>query len=957
MSTFRPDHEGASNGAIRMSIARILSGLAAYLPTVVMLLTTLPAGAAPPAETAPREWSWAAIEREVHYDPYRVISDGKSALQRAHERGDKAAEAMTLLRLTMAYSVMGESPDHRQEAERGLALARELHDMQAICWYMELAGSTELADGHRAEADALWKEAAAIAEKNHLGICLRAIDFDIGEALQSDGKKAESLELLSKTYTLSTAAHDDYGAASVLVAIGDTYNEATSTPQDLTKAIDYYNRAVGLVDLEVYRRFAQGAHMLIGVAHRHRKEFALSRHHFELGLEFARKLRATDLVANAEHNLASSYEQEKQYAKALEYLDRAREGYASSNANLDFLAHLDVARATALVALGRRQEARAALAAGLSGLRQSSDLQMQGKIHLRAAEVYEQLGEYKEAYRQLQELRKADRRMADAANSKLSNELGVRFGVQLKEAENVALRAREKEAETQRLAFALALALSLLLLVSVAYHLRRRAAAARVESQYHKALAEAEASASRAKSTFLANMSHELRSPLNAILGFARLVARAPELMSATRGDAGVIVKSGEHLYALINQVLDLSKIEAGHGVLHETDFDLRGLCSELEELFGLAARQKGLDLQVICAPDLPRMMHADAGKLRQVLTNLLGNAIKFTDRGSVMLRVERKENDTGDARLLCAVADSGRGIAPDELERLGAAFVQGAAGRSSREGTGLGLAISRGFVRLMGGELTLTSAQGEGTTVAFDIPLCATDAASLPVVQKDARPIALAPGLPRLRILAVDDLPEGRRLLARLLMPLGFEVREAADGQEAVAICEEWQPHLVWMDMRMPVMDGREATQRIRELDGGKEVKIVALTASSIEEERESILACGCDDFLRKPFDENALFELMRKHLGIEFVYDGSAPAREAPARATGIVRLPAELRMRLKEAAVNLDSVEVAAVIESIRRHDAELADMLTTLANDFDYAEMLALAETSSIAADDA
>jgi CheY-like chemotaxis protein len=313
---------------------------------------------------------------------------------------------------------------------------------------------------------------------------------------------------------------------------------------------------------------------------------------------------------------------------------------------------------------------------------------------------------------------------------------------------------------------------------------------------------------------------------------------------------------------------------------------------------------------------------------------------------------VERKASEAGDARLLCSVADSGRGIAPDELERLGAAFVQGAAGRSSREGTGLGLAISRGFVRLMGGELTLASAQGEGTMVAFDIPLCAAAAASAPISQREERPIGLRLGQPRLRILAVDDLPEGRQLLVRLLMPLGFEVREAADGKEAVAVCEEWQPHLVWMDMRMPVMDGREATQRIRELEGGKNVKIIALTASSLEEDREQIMAYGCDDFLRKPFDENALFELMRKHLEIEFVYDGSALAREAPARAIGIVRLPVELRMRLKEAAVSLDSVGAAAAIESIRRHDAGLADMLTTLANDFNYAEMLALAETSSV-----
>jgi signal transduction histidine kinase/CheY-like chemotaxis protein len=889
------------------------------------------------------------IMRIVDFDPAKAVDDARHALTRL-PASDKAARLKNLRILINGEDALDHLEAHAEDVEAGIALARELGDMDSLVWLFNFKADIAWSTGHRENGMAILDDAIALAQRENEENALAWAYWKKGLLFFTAHRISDALAWVTKAYDLFDKQHDAFGMASSLAGIGVAWI-SDELNRDIPKAISYQVRALDLVDKSIYRRLASNVYSNIGNEFLLAKDYPQARKYLQTALRMNQEMRRPYDAALARIRLSVTEMREGHYGKALEWVDDGALADLASDPYRGFLVKALLIRAEANAQLGRRDLALAALSRAKQTLK-PGDGRTESEYYSAAAKVQSALGDYRQAYDVVEQLRQSELRDAKAANAKAIQENKVRFEVELKEKENALLKAERKQAETRKVVLMLALVACLLMAGGVAFWLRKHAADARTEAAHQKALAEAEAAANLAKSAFLANMSHELRSPLNAILGFARLVARAPELMPATRGDAGVIVKSGEHLYALINQVLDLSKIEAGHGVLHETDFDLRDLCSELEELLGLAARQKGLELHVICAPDLPRMLRADAGKLRQVLTNLLGNAIKFTDKGNVRLRVERKASEAGDARLLCSVADSGRGIAPDELERLGAAFVQGAAGRSSREGTGLGLAISRGFVRLMGGELTLASAQGEGTMVAFDIPLCAAAAASAPISQREERPIGLRLGQPRLRILAVDDLPEGRQLLVRLLMPLGFEVREAADGKEAVAVCEEWQPHLVWMDMRMPVMDGREATQRIRELEGGKNVKIIALTASSLEEDREQIMAYGCDDFLRKPFDENALFELMRKHLEIEFVYDGSALAREAPARAIGIVRLPVELRMRLKEAAVSLDSVGAAAAIESIRRHDAGLADMLTTLANDFNYAEMLALAETSSV-----
>jgi signal transduction histidine kinase/CheY-like chemotaxis protein len=469
---------------------------------------------------------------------------------------------------------------------------------------------------------------------------------------------------------------------------------------------------------------------------------------------------------------------------------------------------------------------------------------------------------------------------------------------------------------------------------------------ARIERRLRQAKEAAEA-ASRAKNEFLANMSHELRSPLNTILGFARIIARAPALPEAIRADLGLILKSGEHLHKLINDVLDLSKLESGRATLNETDFDLDFLLDELENMLMPAAIDKGLRLVFEARQGVPRYVRADPLKLRQVLLNLIGNALKFTERGRVTVRVEPlgPVAAKGTARVAFTVTDTGIGIARDELTTLFGVFAQAKAGRAAQEGTGLGLALSRRFVQLMGGEITLDSEIGHGTTVRFEIPLRAVAPPAESETIGAPRVVAIAPGQTRYRLLVVDDHAEARELLVQMLAPLGFELQEAADGQAAIDRWREWQPNLIWMDLRMPVLDGREAARRIRAADQGQQPVIIALTASCFEEERADVLAAGCDDLLRKPFREEDLFALLEKHLRVRFIYQMEAAAPPLLSLdANALASLPEPLRAALERATQRLDVAAVERTIDAVRACDVRIADALAMWAGEFQYDEIL-------------
>jgi signal transduction histidine kinase/CheY-like chemotaxis protein len=364
--------------------------------------------------------------------------------------------------------------------------------------------------------------------------------------------------------------------------------------------------------------------------------------------------------------------------------------------------------------------------------------------------------------------------------------------------------------------------------------------------------------ANRAKSEFLANMSHELRTPLNAILGFSQLMNRETSLTQTQKENLGIINRSGEHLLSLINDVLDLAKIESGKMALNPNDFDLYAVLDLIEEMLAIRAESKGLQFIFEKADNLPQYVKADDKKLRQILINLLGNAIKFTSSGSVMLRVDWVDAQQPTLRFI--VEDTGLGIAPAEMDTLFDAFVQTEAGRQSQQGTGLGLPITKQFIEMMGGNITVASQLGQGTTFKFEIQVQSSEASRIQIQRPSQRVIALESGQPDYRILVVDDRWENRQLLLKLLQPVGFHVQEASNGQEAIEIWQQWQPHLIWMDMRMPILNGYDTTQHIKTYLQGQATVIIALTASTLEEEKAVVLAAGCNDFVRKPFPEGII-------------------------------------------------------------------------------------------------
>ena len=470
----------------------------------------------------------------------------------------------------------------------------------------------------------------------------------------------------------------------------------------------------------------------------------------------------------------------------------------------------------------------------------------------------------------------------------------------------------------------------------------------RAEEETRKAKEDAEA-ANRAKSVFLANMSHELRTPLNAILGFSQLMTRDKGLTADQQENLKIIGRSGEHLLTLINDVLDMSKIEAGQTVLNEEDLNLYGLLDNLEEMLGLRAKDKGLQMILDLDPSVPQFIRTDESKLRQVLINLVGNAIKFTEEGVVTLRVSWKADP--DTRLIFEVEDSGPGISPEEMKVLFDAFVQTASGQKKQEGTGLGLPISQQFVRLMGGELTASSEVGKGSVFRFDIRMGMAEASEVPVEQPARRVVGLEPGQPVYRILVVEDVFENRKLLLNLLIPLGFDVRGAENGQEGIAVWEKWEPHLIWMDMQMPVMDGYEATRRIKAMPKGQDTVIVALTASAFEEQRSVVLSAGCEGFIRKPFREGEIFEAMADHLGVRFVYDREAePELERSAQMAltreALSGVSAVWTAEVHRAATQADGEMIHSLVGEIEGEHEAVASALRDLADTFRFDKIMDL-----------
>lgn len=474
---------------------------------------------------------------------------------------------------------------------------------------------------------------------------------------------------------------------------------------------------------------------------------------------------------------------------------------------------------------------------------------------------------------------------------------------------------------------------------------------AREALEHAKEVAEA---ANRAKSSFLANMNHEIRTPLNAIIGFSKLLYKDKNLTPDTQKKLGIVVRSGEHLLGLINDTLEMSKIEAGKLQLHLADFDLHQMLQELNEIVKLRAQAKQLELVFDLSAGLPRLIHSDEQKLRQLLLNILNNAVKYSQQGRIQLFAEL----AGDDRLLLRIEDTGVGIPAAELGRIFEPFVQLHRDQVTREGVGLGLAISRNLSDQLGGRIEVDSTVGLGSIFRFEIPIRVVTAPALtPSATETPQVVGRQGAQARYRFLIVDDDQINQELLGQYLAPLELELKFAGDGSEALELTAAWRPHLILMDMRMPVMDGYEATRRIQELSREWESApvIVAVTASSFEEERKAILAAGCRDFLRKPVTEDEILEVVRRHLRLDYLYAEPATAADSHAQdadhalpaglLAALAALPAGLRRELQNAAEACDITLMGQALAAVERQNQALAGALTRLADQFQYDLILA------------
>ncbi len=528
---------------------------------------------------------------------------------------------------------------------------------------------------------------------------------------------------------------------------------------------------------------------------------------------------------------------------------------------------------------------------------------------------------------------------------------------------------------------------------------------------------EAADAANGAKSEFLANMSHELRTPLNAILGFTQLMQLDPSLPADHQRSVEIVNQSGEHLLRLINDVLEVSKIEAGRVTLNKTACDLHTLLRSLEDMLQLKAHSKGLELIFDRDSTVARYIKTDENKLRQVLINLLGNAIKFTDRGSVILRVNAKpvENEQLKTRpetnamppassafnsqhLMFEIEDTGSGIAADELGDLFEAFKQTRSGQKSQEGTGLGLRISQRFVQLMGGEITVRSEPGRGSCFAFHTPVELAEATAIATAVKFSpidRPVSTAPKPGSRRILIADDDAVNRMLLNKILSSLGFELREAENGRAAIDRWQQWQPHLIFMDMHMPILNGYQAAQKIRELERSYEpeedkdlkmprcetfkdnpllithylpahrfsyppTKIIALTANIFNEQRQESLIAGCDDFVSKPFRREELLEVLFRHLDAQSLHMAveetitplTSRALNYRLDAAALTVMPAEWIAQLHFAAAQGNDVTSLKLIAQIPAEQTSLIKALKKLIEKYQFDRIIMLTQPTHI-----
>ena len=444
---------------------------------------------------------------------------------------------------------------------------------------------------------------------------------------------------------------------------------------------------------------------------------------------------------------------------------------------------------------------------------------------------------------------------------------------------------------------------------------------------------------------------------MNAILGFTEILLRDKTVTDKQRKHLETIGRSGEHLLELINDVLEMSKIEAGQSILHPMEFNASLVLRDLENMFRVKASEKSLELFIETEPDVPATIVADKQKFRQILINLVGNAVKFTSTGKVAVRMWTRpdKESIGSLRVFVDVEDTGPGIAEKDIGKLFRMFSQTADGAASG-GTGLGLAISANFARMMGGNIRVTSQLGKGSCFHVEIraergPGKGGDSS------QEKQIVGLAPGQPSWRVLIVDDEEVNRNFICNIFEAVGFFTKQAVDGADALAVTAEWNPDLILMDIQMPHMDGMEATRKIRELSPEKSIPIIGVSAGAFEEDRKNALESGMDEFIRKPFKSHELLHTIANFLDVRYVYEES----HAPSNRDGngsvsltaeLEKVPAELAERIRVSAGSAYYQELMKQIEELEAFSPCLAVSLRDFAHRYDYESCIRVMERKNV-----
>lgn len=462
-------------------------------------------------------------------------------------------------------------------------------------------------------------------------------------------------------------------------------------------------------------------------------------------------------------------------------------------------------------------------------------------------------------------------------------------------------------------------------------------------SQLNEAIETAEI-ANQAKSRFIANMSHEFRTPLHGIMGFSQLLLKDDQITLDQQSSLNTIHRSSEHLLSLVNEVITLSKVEAGMLTYESKDVNLHDLCEGVQDLFSLQAVSKNIQFQIYLAPDIPQYVRTDAQKLRQILINLLGNALKFTKQGSVDCQVQWRSasSEASSHQLRFTIQDTGPGIPEHLLPQLFNSFTQDPLTRDSFGGIGLGLTLCQRFIHLLKGDISIDSVEGKGTTVSFHIPVeLGEPVLELSVSKKTA--VGLAENQIPYRILVVEDYSDNREILVMMLETVGFEVKEAENGQEAVDFNQTWHPHLIWMDLQLPLLNGLEATRLIKAQTQNPPV-IIAITAQALEADEVKALKAGCDNYLRKPYKATQVFDKMAQHLDITYRYDTPSPTRPAtnpiPLTIKQLDSMPRSWVQLLHEAAIKLDEDMLDQLMKDIPHDQPSLKSSLEYLMTTYQY-----------------